>query len=467
MKSRLVIGRAALVVLHCVFVAFAGHALAQTTERVSVATSGAQADSPSMPPAISGDGRFVAFVSRATNLDPVDANHDADVWLRDLATNTTELVSVTPGGASGDRGSYQPSLSADGRRVAFTSRATNLVAGDGNDRNDVYVRDRRTGGTLRVSLGVNGVEVREHCESPSISADGRHVAFHSWAANLVPNDTNGEADVYVRDLATDALERVSVGTGGVEGHGPAGATSALSADGRYVAFTSFASNLVAGDTNGNEDVYLRDRRTGTTVRVGVASDGAQADFDARLAGMSADGRYVAFVTRAALVLDDTNAADDAYVRDVVARTTVRVSIGSSGVQGDSDSSTASISADGRFVAFASWSTNFAPQLPAGRSQIHVRDRLAATTTLVSVANSAAIGNDDSTSPAVSADGRRIAYLSFATNLVAFDDNTCEDVFVHDRGVAFVRAQPRAESGSRTPTSVTRGRSRWPEAPAHE
>lgn len=428
MESRLVIGRAALIVPFLLV----GRVLAQSTERVSVATSGAQADSYSMPPAISADGRFVAFVSRATNLDAADLNHEADVWLRDLATGTTELVSVTPGGASGDRGSYQPALSSDGRYVAFTSFATNLVAGDHNGRNDVFVRDRRRGRTVRVSLDANGHEVREHCESPAISADGRYVSFHSQAANLVANDANGELDVFLKDLDTGAIERVSVGTGAIEGLGPAGATSAISADGRFVAFTSEAPNLVVGDTNGDEHVYLRDRQLATTVRISIATGGARADFDSALLSMSADGRFVLFVTQSSLlVAGDTNAALDVFVRDVMSGTTERVSVGGGGIESDGDSPTASISADGRYVAFASWSTTFGtPGLP-GRAQIFLRDRRAATTTLVSLSSAGVAGNDDSGSPVMCADARRITFVSFASNLVPSDSNGFEDVFVRE------------------------------------
>lgn len=439
MNRRLVIGRAAicveslaarLVLLLSVTLHFGGLAIAQTTECVSVATSGVQADSYSSPPAISAGGRFVAFVTRATNLDPADTNSEADVCLRDLATGTTELVSVALGGGSGNRGSYQPAISSDGRYVAFTSFASDLVAGDQNGRNDVYRRDRRLGRTVRVSLDATGIEVREHCEAPAISADGRFVSFQSRAAVLVANDTNGEPDVFLKDLVSGAIERVSLGAGGIEGNGPAGPTSAISADGRFVAFTSAATDLVVGDTNGDEDVYLRDRWLATTVRVSVATSGAQADFDSALASTSADGRFVAFVSRSAqLVTGDTNAAFDVYVRDLVGATTERVSLGPNGIEGDGDSTTASISADGRYIAFASWS-KFGTANPLGRAQVFVRDRRAAMTTLVSRSDSGAVGNDDSSSPVMSADGRRIAFVSFASNLVPLDQNGFEDAFVH-------------------------------------
>ncbi len=432
MQRRLVIGSAVLVVPLLVASLLADPALAQTTQRVSIATNGAQADSYSSPPAISADGRFVAFVSRATNLDPADTNLEADVWLRDLAMGTTELVSVTPGGASGDHGSYQPALSSDGRYVAFTSYATNLVAGDRNERNDVFVRDRRLGRTVRVSLDASGLEVREHSEAPAISADGRHVSFHSFAAGLVAGDTNDEPDVFVKDLTSGAIERVSVGSGAIEGHGPAGPTSAISADGRFVAFTGAAPNLVVGDTNGNADVFLRDRWLATTVRLSVATSGVQADFDSALASMSTDGRFVVFVTQSALLVPgDANATLDVFVRDVASATTERVSVGTGGVESDGDSPTASISADGRYVAFANWSTTFSTLGSPGRAQIFLRDRRAATTALVSLSSAGVAGNDDSGSPTMSADGRHIAFVSFASNLVPFDDNGFEDAFVRE------------------------------------
>jgi Tol biopolymer transport system component len=237
------------------------------------------------------------------------------------------------------------------------------VPGDTNGYDDAFVRDRRTGRTERVSVGTGGVEGNDRSGTEALSTDGRFVAFGSWADNLVPGDTNEAFDVFIRDRQTGRTERVSVGTGGVEGDDRSG-TVALSADGRFVAFGSWADNLVPGDTNGNADVFVRDRRTGVTERASVGPNGVQGNGDSgsyATVVLSADGRFVAFQSSASnLVPGDTNGLDDIFVRDRLKGVTERVSLGPNGVQGNDGSSSPALSADGRFVAFGSWADNLVP-----------------------------------------------------------------------------------------------------------
>src|SRR5207245_298074 len=213
--------------------------------------------------ALSADGRFVAFTSVATNLVAGDANGVSDVFVHDRQAGTTERVSVDSAGSEGNGASTGVALSADGRFVAFTSVATNLVAGDTNGAADVFVHDRQTGTTERGSVDSAGSEGNGASTGVALSADGRFVAFTSAATNLVAGDTNGVTDVFVHDRQTGTTERVSVDSAGIEGNG-ASAGVALSADGRFVAFTSVATNLVAGDTNGAADVFVHDRGTTDT-----------------------------------------------------------------------------------------------------------------------------------------------------------------------------------------------------------
>jgi Tol biopolymer transport system component len=187
---------------------------------------------------------------------------------------TTERVSLGPNGVQGNEISFEAALSADGRFVAFKSRASNLVVGDTNDQDDVFVHDRRTGTTERVSVGPNGVQGNGDNDEPALSADGRFVAFTSDASNLVPGDTNGSPDVFVRDRRTGTTERMSVRRDGVQVRGFS-YNPALSADGRFVAFVSSAHTLVPGDTNDEGDVFVRDRRTGATERVSLGPNGVQ------------------------------------------------------------------------------------------------------------------------------------------------------------------------------------------------
>jgi Tol biopolymer transport system component len=230
-----------------------------TTKRVSVGSDGAEANGPSYSPAISGDGRFVAFQSYATNLAADDTNGTADVFVHDRRTGRTERVSVGPGGRDGPpccQGSGAPTLSETGRFVAFDSDRDQLVDDDTNNENDVFVRDRQSGRITRVSVDSDGDQADRGSFSPAISADGRFVAFQSSATNLAPNDTNGRSDVFVRDRRTGITERVSLGPAGRQANGDS-FLAALSANGRTVGFFSFATNLVRGDTNDVADAFAR------------------------------------------------------------------------------------------------------------------------------------------------------------------------------------------------------------------
>lgn len=313
-------------------------------ERVSLAWDGSEGLAASGRPAISEGGRYVAFESAAPNLVVDDTNYMKDIFVVDRDTGAIERVSVSSVGQEANDLSGTPAISADGRYVAFESWASNLVPGDANGACDVFVYDRQTSTIERVSVASGGGDANADSYGPSISADGRYVAFDSDASDLVPGDSNGAADVFVRDRQSGTTERVSLSSGGAEGDGHS-YYSAISADGRYVAFWSEASNLVAGDTNnfcgaeGDDncaDVFVRDRQTGTTERVSVDSAGNEGSGDdlpsliiliLRNPGsppVTADGRYVAFASQASnLVPGDTNnfcgLGDDENCYDIFVR----------------------------------------------------------------------------------------------------------------------------------------------------
>ena len=357
-----------------------------TVERVSVANDGSQANGPSFVSSVSSDGRYVAFDSNATNLVASDVNGtDYDVFVRDRVGHTTQLISVSSGGAQGNDVSRAPAISDDGRFVAFWSNATNLVAGDTNGRPDIFVRDRQAGTTEIASVATGGaLENNSPFYPPAISADGRYVAFLSYATNLVANDTNGSVDVFVHDRQTGTTERVSVDSNGVQGNSDCYAPVAISSDGRYVTFASDATNLVTGDTNNATDVFLRDRQNGTTVRVSLGAGGLQANGGSDSPTISADGRYVAFMSDATnLVTGDTNGLTDIFLHDCIAGTTERSSRATDGTQGNGASSAPSLSSDGRDVAFESGSTNFVAIDTNHAGDVFVHDRGAAASDFAS------------------------------------------------------------------------------------
>jgi Tol biopolymer transport system component len=406
-------------------------AASNDTVRVSVASDGTQGDRWSEYPSISADGRFVAFTSQASTLVAGDTNSMNDIFVYDSLSRTTTRVSVASDGAEGYFGAYAASISGDGRYVAFTSSATNLVAGDTNGASDVFLHDTQTGETTRVSLASDGSQGYGWSEVPSISTDGRYIAFYSAATNLVANDTNGASDVFLHDTQTGTTSRISVASGGTQGNDWSYYAS-ISGDGRYVAYKSLASNLVAGDTNGVGDVFMYDTQSAETTRVSVASDGSQADKVSGVSSVSADGRYVAFESDATnLVIGDANGLNDIFLRDIQTGTTSLVSVSSDGTQGNSSAFTPSISGDGRFVLFATDATNLVAGDSNWSHDIFMHDTRSGKTIRVSLASDGSQGNNNSYAPSVSINGRFIAFTSTSSNLVDGDTNGMSDVYLHE------------------------------------
>ncbi|MGH2830647.1 MAG: hypothetical protein ACRDJM_09200 [Actinomycetota bacterium] len=473
------------------------------TTRASVSSSGRQGDRYTGIPVVSADGRFVAFNSVAGTFTPrsvprLHPDHSCaptivfdpqggtgaicilHVYFRDRAAHTTSLVSVSSQGTPGDGSSIVSGMSADARYVVFTSNARNLVPGDTNacaglplpgQCPDVFVHDRRTHVTSRVSVGSSGEQGNGLSHGGWISRDGRYVAFTSAATNLVPGDDNGAPDAFVHDRVAARTTRISVSSAGAQANAAASARHPLdkgstllgmSRNGRYILFRSAASNLVPNDTNQAFDVFVRDRVAGTTIRVSVAGDGTQANGDTRhpmlsQQSISDDGRYALFGSDATnLVPRDANGAEDLFMRDVVAGTTELITVSSTGeqadgferVEQDGHSYLATIHAaswgifaatemlysmtpNGRFVVFASGSKNLVPGDGNELKDIFLRDRATRTTTRVSVTSSGQAPDNSSNHPTISEDGRHVLFHSLATNLVGGDANNQLDVFGHE------------------------------------
>lgn len=332
--------------------------------------------------AISADSRFIVFYSYANNLVDGDTNGKADIFLQNRITGDIEIISRSPEGGLGNNDSYNPIISSDGRYVVYASWASNLVSGDTNLRTDIFRYDRLRRETIRVSVGNNGQQSNgdsaNNDSSPAMSADGRYVAFSSSADNLVAGDTNESWDVFLRDILAGKTERVSVNDSGLQGNDNSGywSTPSVSADGRIVAFRSVATNLVDNDWNGLGDIFIRNLRRRETTRVSVDKWGNEIYDDDALRNpvLSANARYVFFESWSdSLVEGDSNGWQDIVVYDRGTGVSQLVSLNTQGRQGNNRSANPAVSADGRFIAFHSQATNFAPDVN-GAWDVFVRDR---------------------------------------------------------------------------------------------
>lgn len=389
--------------------------------RVSVASDGTQANGHSYNPSISADGRFMAFESDASNLVPDDRNYYRDVFVHDRLTGQTTRVSKTANPSVYELDSKNPSISADGRFIAFESYSVGLVPQDTDSFRDVFLYDRLTGELSLVSVPSDDLPIVSGDE-PSISGDGRYVVFStSWDG------------VYIRDRQTNQTSMLPQSPDGMPPN--AGSRNpVISENGHIVAFESLATNLAPGDPNTNFDIYVRDLLTGHISRlplIGPEGLGQQYEFNSSI---SADGRYVAFMTNDEnVVSNDDNGLWDVFVHDRQTGQTRLISVASNGTQSNGHSEEPSISADGRYVAFESSARNLDSLSELSqRLDIYVHDRWTGETRRISVTESGTLGNGFAQQPAISGNGRYVAYSSTSSNLVPNDTNDRFDIFVHDR-----------------------------------
>jgi Tol biopolymer transport system component len=435
-----------------------------TLERVSTLVSGSDSFGNASSPSLSSNGRYVAFSSDAGDLVTNDTNGVSDIFVRDRTSNTVERVSIASDGSQNSQPAYNPSLSADGRYVAFQSDTADLLPGviasasenaSGNangNASSVFVYDRLSRTVERVSADNQGNAGNGFAGNAEISADGRYVAYKSAASNLVDGDSNNQDDIFVYDRERKVTERVSLGSGEGENNGNSDQPT-LSADGRFVAFTSSASNLVANDTNGVSDIFVYDRTTKSIERISVGnstqnnpqddsqissqiSGATEANGFSNAPSISADGRYVSFSSSANnLVSGDNNNVGDVFVYDRETKGIERISRSSSGGEGNNFSFNHEISADGRYVTYSSVATNLVSNDTNRKQDIFLYDRQTQTTERLSASTAGIEGNGESSKSAISGDGRAIAFQSSAYNLVKGDSNARTDAFVFDRGVA--------------------------------
>lgn len=454
----------------CVFAFSASIASAQAVRvNPSSAPGGPIVDPAASFAHVSRDGRFVAFQSDASDLVPGDTNSATDVFVRDLLNGTTTRVTVGPGGAQVNGGGHSSFISADGRAVTFLSRATGLVPGDPPCNapafcEAVYVHDMATGVTSVVSRGLGGAAANGTAYAPSLSTDGRFVAFPSTASNLVAADTTSFGpNVFVHDRQTAMTTRVNVSTGGAEANGGSYARPSISADGRFVAFSSWASNLVADDTNDAcfidlaglmncPDVFVHDRTAGTTTRVNVATGGAQADHGGDAPAITPDGRYVAFMSNSTN-LGGGHGFDvgfwhvgkngTAYIHDRQTGVTTPARIAqAAGLM----AGYVSVSDDGRFVSFATTDSAVVSGDSNGAMDVFVWDRASGRIERVSTTEAGAELAEGANSPIISGNGRALTFQSASPALVPGDTNGLVDVFL---------VNPTDMDGDTLPTSWER------------
>ena len=416
------------------FILSSSTVIAGPTTLVSVKSQNKQSNGASSDPSASDTGQFIAFVSLATNLAKPCNNGASHIFVRDRTAGTTTCVSVNSNGEQSDQDSHAPAISPDGRFVAFDSAATNLT-GDKCDNgfNHIFVRDRTAGTTTCVSVNSDGKQGNQNSHAPAISSDGRFVAFDSAATNLTGGKCdNGFNHIFVRDRSAGTTTCVSVRSNGAEGNGDSFEPS-ISSDGQIVVFQSLATNLTTRCTNGNSHVYLHDLTTGQTKCLSVDSNGDQGDGNSDLPRISGDGLFVAFESNATnLTSRCNNAFTQIFVRDLTNDKTSCASVDNDGNQGNNHSVQPSISSDGQSVAYSSIATNLTDtRCTTGNNQIFVRDQTAKKTTCASVNSKKIEGNGDSANPSISGNGNVVAFESISDNLVKKDTNGILDVFAHD------------------------------------
>ncbi len=382
-----------------------------------------------------------------------------------MAVTQITLASTDASGIQGNGNSRRSALSADGQFVAFESDASNLVVGDANGAQDIFLKNLDTGVVRLVSTASDGAQGVGHSSFGGISADGRFVAFNSPATNLVAGDANGQVDVFVKDLATGAVTLASVAADGTRGDGGSVAGSAsggaLSADGRFVAFQSDTTNLVAGDTNGQPDVFVKDLATGAVTLASSAGDGTLGNGGSFVGGtsgggISADGRFVGFASSATnLVAGDANGTQDVFVKDLATGAVTLASATADGIQAagrGASSAGGSISGDGRFVAFQTLANNLVPGDNGISYDVFIKDVQTGALTRVSVAADGTQGNSFITDgPSISADGGSVAWATFS-KLDPADTYSGIDLYVAP--VRFpADTVPPATPGNRAPVAV--------------
>lgn len=381
---------------------------------VSTSSTGVIGNGYSFSPSVSADGRYVSFDSLAINLVSGDTNDYLNsVYIKDTQTGEVKLVSANSAGVIVNSKTYNRSISDDGRYVAFVT-----------ENSSIYIKDTQTEELQLLSVGSTGIIG----ENPTFSSDGRYIAFESTASNIVSGDTNGQSDVFIKDTQTGIIQLVSKSSAGAVGNSGSYNPS-ISVDGKYITFSSDASNLVNGDTNMDKDIFIKDTQTGEIKLLSESSARVIGNYDSSKPSISSDGKYVAFTSGAGNLLIEDSPYHDIFIKDTQTGAIKLVSASSAGVGGNYDSYSPSISADGRYVAFESKASNLVSGDTTQTSDIFIKDTQTGAIQLASVSSGGAIGNGQSYAPSISTDGKYITFYSYASNLVSGDTNDSPDIFI--------------------------------------
>ncbi len=395
---------------------------------ISTSDTGVKGNGSSSRPSISGDGRLVAFISGATNLHPADTDAVQDIYVKDLLTGEVSVVSTTGSGVKGNGNSWDPHIAADGSKVTFYSSASNLDPSDSDTTPDIYVKDLASGDLVLASASATGVKGNANSVGPMLSGNGTMVVFTSDATNLDPADLDTASDVYVKDLLTGELILASTSDTGEKSNDFSTATS-IAADGTAVSFFSWATNLDPADTDTLADIYVKNLDTGDLMLASTSSSGekgnADSYFDSRL---SADGDSLVFDAYATNLHPEANGVLQVYLKDLI---TGKLTLASSTTDGEvaiSYTFHAELSSDEASVAFASWAWNLDPSDTDARTDIYLKDLVTGELSLASTNASGVKGDDDSDHPALTADGRSVVFESIADNLDPTDTDTLSDIY---------------------------------------
>ena len=375
---------------------------------------------------LSNNGRYAVYRSYATNLVPNDTNEVEDIFWRDLKTGRTIRVSVKKSGSQAGTASYSPAISGNGRHVAFFTEAR-LVGNDGNGVGDIYVHDVETRSTERVSISSAGAEGDQSVgDQPDLSRSGRFVAFHT-ASQLVGKDNNDDDDVYVRDLKRDKTRLVSVHSNGDAVTNGDSTYPQITENGRLIVFSSTSRELVNSDGNASQDIFVRNLLTGKTRRVSMMNDGSEVMDHSQYPQISGGGDIVSFDTVAQISEVDDNTETDIYVLNRNTGVTRLVSKDHNGEAADDQSEYSSLSPNGRMVGFYSQATDLVPADPPGDYSAYVYDRVTGEMKMVDRDSAGNVGDGLSYVTGMSGDGRLVLFTSEAGH-VAADENGVDDQY---------------------------------------